>query len=352
MDSAYSEMVGECDFADVHMKKGLRPPRINTITSDIRFDLGDIKVDGEIIRPEGNGPFTTVVIVHGRGCGSKDDWSQRPEVLAQYGLAVITYDKRGNESTGYPCEMTNMRMHAKDLVKVTQKVKSMKFTEDVGYLAYSAGGWVAPMAAAQIDIDFMATIVGPSTSVKQQQLDCSVYYVRDQLKLDDDAVNEALEYCELEFSDDSPEIVFKQMKALLDSARVNGWIDVLEDSDIIGTPEGLDSLWVRRNRYDPAEDLQAFEGPFLSVIGGSDFVVPYKENIARFKELFDNVSKTNYRITMIPSANHGMEHWHKSRDLGYESSIRKWHTYFKFDRVAPGAMDEFISFMREYGFID
>ena len=51
-----------------------------------------------------------------------------------------------------------------------------------------------------------------------------------------------------------------------------------------------------------------------------------------------------------------MEQGHTLRDLGYEESIGKWHTYFKFDRVArgvaPGALDEIIAFLREYGFIE
>ncbi|MCB0550605.1 MAG: hypothetical protein KDD19_23750 [Phaeodactylibacter sp.] len=47
-----------------------------------------------------------------------------------------------------------------------------------------------------------------------------------------------------------------------------------------------------------------------------------------------------------------MEHGHELRDLGYEERIRKWHTYFKYDRVAPGAVDEIIAFLRDYGFIE
>ena len=139
---------------------------------------------------------------------------------------------------------------------------------------------------------------------------------------------------------------------LLDSAKVNGWRDVLVDDDIPASADALDQLWVRRNRYDPGKDLGSFEGPFLSVLGGNDYVVPYKENRDRFVEIFKDAGKTNYRVTIVPSAGHGMEHWHEMRDLKYEPSIKKWHTYFKFDRVAAGAVDEIIVFLREYGFIE
>jgi pimeloyl-ACP methyl ester carboxylesterase len=107
-----------------------------------------------------------------------------------------------------------------------------------------------------------------------------------------------------------------------------------------------------RNRYDPANDLQSFKGPFLSILGGDDFVVPPLENSRRFESLFQEVGKSNYTVSILPSANHGMEHGHSARDLGYEQSLKKWHTYFKFDRVAPGAVDEIIAFMRQYNYIE
>ena len=127
---------------------------------------------------------------------------------------------------------------------------------------------------------------------------------------------------------------------------------VFDFGDIQSSPEALDALWVRRNRYDPPESLKAFKGPFLSILGGSDFVVPYRENSARFQRLFNEVGKTNYRISILPSASHGMEHGHAARDLGFEENIGRWNTYFKFDRVAPGALDEIVAFLSDYGVIE
>jgi pimeloyl-ACP methyl ester carboxylesterase len=247
-----------------------------------------------------------------------------------------------------------MDMHSADLARVTEQVDKMTFSGKIGYVSGSAGGWVAPKAAAETkaSVDFMVTVAGPSTSVKQQQIDCSIYFVRDELGLGQNAVEEAVAYCEWEFSDEKPKKIHARLMSLLDSADAHGWREVLEDSDIPSSADELDKLWVRRNRYDPAEDLKAFRGPFLSILGGNDYVVPYKENMARFQEVFTEAGKTNYRIVVLPSAGHSMEHWHTNRDLGFESSIRQWYTYWKFDRVAPGAFDEIIAFLRDYEFID
>ncbi|MEM6269439.1 MAG: alpha/beta hydrolase [Bacteroidota bacterium] len=354
LDSAYAEMVGKANFAPVHLKKGLRPPRRVTVEEEVKFDLGDITTYGRILRPAGKGPFPTLILVAGRGCERVSTFYEKEELLTQYGVAVVTYEKRGTPRTGFPCEKTTMDQHSADLARVTEQVAKNRFVGKLGYMSGSAGGWIAPKAAAETraGVDFMITVAGPSTSVKQQQIDCSIYYVRDELGLDQNAIDEAVQFCELEYSDEAPEVIYRKLMILLDSADVNGWRDVLEDSDIPASAEAIDQLWVRRNRYDPAADFKAFRGPFLSILGGDDFVVPYRENIARFKEIFTAAGKTNYRIVVLPSAGHGMEHWHTNRDLGFERSIRQWYTYWKFDRVAPGAMDEVIAFLRDYGFIE
>jgi len=353
-DSAYAEMVGECNFAKVHLKKSLRPPRRAKEVIDTAFQLIGIRSEATITRPAGAGPWPTIILVHGRGCGSKSRWSRRPELLAKYGLAVVTFDKRGYSRTGFPCEETTMDMHAADLARLTEQVKALPFIGKLGYMSYSAGGWVAPKAAAETEaaVDFMITVVGPSTSVKQQQLDCCAYYVRELLGLGEKSVEESQAYTELMFVTEEPKATYAEMMRLLDSAEVRGWKEVLVEDDIPASPEALEDLWVRRHTYDPAEDLQAFEGPFLSVLGGDDFVVPYKENRDRFVELFEEAGKENYRVSIIPSAGHGMEHGHRVRDLGYQRELSKWPTYFKFDRVAPGAMDEVIAFLREHGIIE
>lgn len=351
-DSVYGEMVGACNLANVHLKRGVRPPRRKLDEMTLSFRVEGLSLPGRIVKPAGPGPWPTAILVHGRGCGSMESWDRQPEVLAQYGMAVVVFDKRGRGD--FPCEETTMELHAADLARVTEQVAALPFTGAVGHVTSSAGGWVSPKAArmCQAEVAFIVSIVGPSTSVLQQQLDCARYYVREELELDEVCVDEALAYTRLMFETKDKEGAFRKMQALLASGEEKGWIDVLEESDIPATAADLPKLWVQRNNYDPSEDLKAFKGPFLSVLGGDDFVVPFRENAARFEELFEAAGKTNYRIVVAPSAGHGMEHWHELRDLGYEPEVRRWHTYFKFDRVAAESVDELVGFLREYGFID
>jgi dienelactone hydrolase len=353
-DSAYAELIGECNFANVHLKKSRRPARRKLETIDTSFQINGITSGIRITKPAGPGSWPAILLVHGRGCGTKDNWDRRPEVLAEYGLVVVSYDKRGSRPTAFPCEKTTMDMHSADLARITEKVSALPYVSQLGYMGFSAGGWLSPKAAAETSasVDFMITVVGPSTSVKQQQLDCSEYYLRDQLGLGAQAIKEAKEYTSLMFETNNPQATYDQMMNLLDAAELRGWRSVLESDDIPASPETMGNMWVRRNTYDPAEDLKAYNGPFLSLLGGNDFIVPYRENRDRFVQLFEEAGKKNYEIVIVSSAGHGMEHGHKPRDLGYQQSIKKWPTYFKFDRVAPGVIDEVISFLRQYEIIE
>jgi pimeloyl-ACP methyl ester carboxylesterase len=269
-------------------------------------------------------------------------------------MAVVTYDNRGNENNGFPCEKTTMDLRSADLVKITRQVLAMSETGKVGYITNSAGGWVGPKAAAEgtNEVAFIVSCVGPATSVKQQQIDCSIYTLREEFGLGPREIDEAVRFVELSFSRDKPKRVYREMVALLDSADAHGWADVLDDDDMPASGEELDAIWVRRNEYDPSQDLKAFPGPFLSVLGGNDYIVPYRENQARFQELFGEVGKKNYRIVVVAGAGHGLEHPHELRDLGYESELGKWYSYWKFDRVAPGTFDEIILFLQDYGIIE
>jgi hypothetical protein len=49
-DSAYAEMVGDCNFANVHLKKALRPPVRKIEYLDKKFDLGDITSEAIITK--------------------------------------------------------------------------------------------------------------------------------------------------------------------------------------------------------------------------------------------------------------------------------------------------------------
>ena len=345
-DTVYGEMVGACGFAQVHLKRALRPVPPAVQRNAISFDLGDMQVAGTLVRPQGVGPFPTLIMVQGRGCGTQQGFQERPEVYAARGYAVITYDKRGGRGEPRDCDRTTLDEHAADLVRVVAHVKRMPSTGTLGLIAESAGCWIAYKVAAlrPKDISFMVSVVGPGTSVRDQQLDCATYYVRNELGLEARSVEEARQYTAMQYGTD-PDSVYACLVSLLDSARAHGWADVLDPSDIPESASSIKDLWARRNDYDPTNDLRRFKGPFLAVLGRQDNIVPWRENSERFRVLFGPNVRMDQQVVVVPGLGHGLEHGHCMRDLGYSSEMNAWNTYFKFEKVDARVLDIIITFL-------
>ena len=359
-DSLYSEMVGAvgegAPAMQLHLKKVRRPFSPELEIRDLRVDVGDIELKAKLILPAGFArPLPCAIFVHGRGCRDRNRRLERAKILASYGMATLTFDKRGAPETGFDCDQSTIEMHTNDLLELIEKVAAVKDidTEKIGLIGGSYGGWVAARAAArsQRKIAFMASLVGAATSIRQQQLDNAVYYTREKLGGDPKIIEQIQAYTLLEYETGNDEETFHKMQSLLLEAEKNNWIGILSKSDIPQSPEDLKKLWVKRHQYDPAEDLKGFKAPFLSILGEKDRVVPWKENAKRFEELFREVGKTNYRIVVIPSAPHRLEHGNTLRNLGRTAAFKSNSFYFKFDRVVPGVMEELIQFLKDYGFL-
>ena len=360
-DSLYGEIIGTISSAspslDVHLKKVRKPPSLPVESIKDTLNLEDIKLPVEVLIPKGlNYPISAAIYVPGRGCRSANQSLNRAKILAQYGLATVVFDRRGYQSTGFDCNQTTIDMHASDLALVLDHVKTIPAIDSkkIGFVAGSYGAWVAQKASGlrTDQVAFIITTVGASTSVKQQQLDNAVYYTRERLGGDPRIIEQIQEYTLLEYDDKSnPQKVFSRMQDLLKEADKLGWRRILSKDDIPSSPEDLQNLWVRKNQYDPTLDLSNFKGPYLSVLAEKDRVVPPNENVSRLKSIFNKSQKTNYRIAVIPSAPHRMEHGNIVRDLGRIAQLRSNVYYFKFDRVVPGAMNEMITFLRDFGFI-
>ena len=360
LDTLYTEMVGTIGEGTpplaVHFKKVPEPSVRKVEKKEVEFDLGDIKVPGAIFYPEGvSGPMACAVMVSGRGCGPGYFLEDRARGLARYGIATVTYDKRGSDGTGVDCDLTTVQELAEDLEKVVKQVRKMDNVnpDQVGTVAFSAGGWVAPYAsllAKKKPFAFMIGSVTPSTTVKEQQVGCAKEYVANELGLDEVAVEQSVAYTKLMFAKPNKKNL-DLMMGFLEEAKTRGWIDVLEDSDIPADLEGYKNLWVQRHAYDPREALSKFEGPFLAILGETDFIVPVQENVDRYVEIFSAANKDNYRIVTIPGAGHGMEHGYSVRRLPYVEGFQGFNYYLKADRVAAGAQQEMVDFLRKYGFL-
>ena len=122
--------------------------------------------------PPGVGPFSAVVMVHGSGPRTRDEFDIFTAYLALNGIAVLADDKRGvGESFGvYPTDAsaTNIDLLARDAQKEVAFLAAVPQVDKtrIGLFGDSQAGWISPLAASRDPlVHWLVSNSGPTVSV-------------------------------------------------------------------------------------------------------------------------------------------------------------------------------------------
>ncbi len=353
LDPVFLEMVGEVAENTpplrLHLKRVLRPRRPEIRTEEVTFRSGDVVLSGTLVLPEGEGPHPAALQVHGRGCQGRRGYLRQAAVLARYGVAGLAFDKRGVGASKGSCESATIEDETNDVLAALDFLAARPEIDraQIGAISTSAGGWVVPRAAARskVALAFIVTTVGPSTSVREQQLDNARYISRD-LKLSAEDQKSLMRYVELMFAEGDAEAQFAEMRRLIAEGEKTGWAqEFLDTTDVAPSAAEIKNLWVRRFNYDPRADLKRIKAPFLAFYGGADRVVPPDENVPELRRLLTEAGNRNFRILVIPEAGHGLDHGQRLQRLpGGEGQMEIY--YWKFGRISPAYLQELVNFLQ------
>ena len=360
LDSSYLEMTGTIANANppyqFHLKKSLKPFTPKILSKDIKVKNKGANVSGTLYYKEGiDKPMAAAVLVHGRGCGTRR-WKQtRAQKLAEYGIAAFVYDKRGSQASGFPCEKATHDQNVSDINAIVKQLSKEKVVnkKKIGLVSYSAGSWIASHVTqvSEIPIAFLVTMVGPTTSVKQQQLDGLEAFMIEK-GFEKPAIDEAKSYTELMFTEDDYKKAYEKMQELLIGAKEKGWDEWLVEDDYADSAQDIKNMWVQRFSYDPDRSYQRImKIHILAVFAEKDPVVPYQKQIERLKQFKQEVPSLNVSTKIIPSAFHSMEHGPEVRDLGRDAVSEQPTYYYKYDRVAHGAIGYIVNFLDTHNFL-
>lgn len=122
---------------------------------DARFSSDGIELHGKLVLPAGGHAQALAVWVEGSNNNPSSDDSVWPYELARRGVAVFVYDKRGTgSSAGEPT--SDFHARARDTAAAVQAARRMApGIARVGVVGGSQGGWVAPLAATLVPLDFV-----------------------------------------------------------------------------------------------------------------------------------------------------------------------------------------------------
>jgi dienelactone hydrolase len=145
------------------------------IKQDIIINSEGANLAGTIYRPKN--AYASVVVVHGSGQESR--MTEFAELLANNGISVLTYDKRGVGKSGgvyagpevgtNNVDSININLLAKDARAALNKIKNYSNGTPIGLLGFSQAGWIIPIAANNNPlVNFMVLFSCPTiTSLEQ-----------------------------------------------------------------------------------------------------------------------------------------------------------------------------------------
>ncbi|HEV2707401.1 MAG TPA: alpha/beta fold hydrolase [Pyrinomonadaceae bacterium] len=352
LDTTLHEMVGQVGASappmSLHLRRTLRPAVPEVRTEEVTFRNGSVTLAGTLVLPGGAGPHPLAIFAQGRGCPTRAGSVGRARVLARYGIAGFAFDKRGAGASTGNCERATFDEEVSDMRAAVEALSARADVDrtQVGIIAHSAGGWVAARVAnlVKTPLAFVITSAGPATSVREQQFDNARYISRELgLKPEDEKL--FMRYVELMFEEGNPQAQFAEMQRLLEHGKRTGWgAEFLADTDVAPSADEIKNLWVRRFSYDPADDLRKIRVPFLAFYGGSDRVVPPRENEPLLHRLLTEAGNRHFRVMVIPEAGHNLVQDAQLRKLSSAEGEPTAY-YWKFPAFSPDYLIETVEFL-------
>jgi len=135
----------------------------------------DLSLAGLLFVPEGDGPFSAAVVIHGSGTSQRDNgwYLTLTKHLQDNGIVVLLPDKRGSEKSEGDWRTSSFEDLATDTHAAIEYLRTQRSVplSGIGVIGMSQGGWIAPLVASQDDdLAFLVSMVGSAVTPREQLL--------------------------------------------------------------------------------------------------------------------------------------------------------------------------------------
>lgn len=316
----------------LHVK---RTPRIAAYdTMAIAATRAGATIRATLYLPRARGHVPAVVVAGGSIQTTRARWeycSWGP-VLADRGIAVVVYDRRGHGASTGDTTDTDLKTEAADVLALVERLRRNPAIDPqrVGVMGLSRGGWVASWAAASSPhVGFLALECGPAVSATEQEMQRVTHTpLEDSLTTQD--IEHAATYTRLTLDAALGKRAWADVERASAEAKNARWKGLVQIPD---RPSNLD--WWRRNDYDQAAVLRRVHMPVYAAFGESDVLVPPAENLEPMRQALSQDGNRRVRIDLFPGVGHGLyAHGHLVGDEW------KWpRAFWVWSAKAPGAFE-------------
>jgi pimeloyl-ACP methyl ester carboxylesterase len=241
----------------------------NILTEDVWFLNEGDTLSGTLVLPETSIPCPAIIMIHGSGYAKRN--IPYATKLAEKGLAVLTYDKRGCGKSGGKYEgnlnvsTRNLKLLAHDALAGIQVLLSNPRIDknNIGTWGISQAGWISPIVATESkSVAFMVMLSCPTVTVIQE-----------------------LKYSDL--AENDPDVFTKYTPEEIDD-HMNSWSLSNVYFKIVGF------------NVDPVDYLKELDIPVLWIYGEQDRSIPARKSI----EIIQTLDKDKFEIKSYPDYGH------------------------------------------------
>lgn len=241
------------------------------------------------------------------------DYFAEAQSLAQDGVAVLIYDKRGSgESVGGHPRYDGYDALAEDGVAAVELLRSRPGTdpERVGLWGTSEGGWTAPIAASQIDdLAFLVVVSGgPLTPAELTLYEIESRLTRAGFPAADVEAAVELRSRLDEYITTGGE--YEQLEAAYVAARQEDWFEAADDDFPEEFPDyqkltEYQRWWQDHMKVDVEPLLAQADFPVLFLLGANDAIVPASAIERRVSDIEAN-GDSSFTVEVFPDATHNL----------------------------------------------
>ena len=291
------------------------------LSEDVRLDNNGIAIAGTLTLPEGEGPFTAVIMITGSGPQDRNESlaGHRPflvisDALTRAGYAVLRTDDRGVRGTDGDLSQASYDDLSSDIVAGLEFLQSRDDIAQVGLFGHSEGGYLAPLVAAERDdVAFIISMAGPSVS-GLEVLELQNRLIFEQEGATEEEIQAQIDY--LRVLGDALNREAYVEAAVLTEARIKESFASAEPDELPGEVVQEQMLEAQvasiatpyfRNImvFNPQPYLEQLEMPVLAFYGGKDIQVDATQNVEPLRSALAN--NEDFTIEVFDNLNHLMQ---------------------------------------------